>query len=877
MIKKSGIFALLLTFLCLLFPISCKKPTSENPRIFRLIDQFTQDNIQTSPLLNLKTRFEMAAEDLTGKWRPVKKLSGPTQKTWASPTANRILANSESEKPAGMNLKKDGQELNFFADGEEQPIFWRWSQGSKIIPAIELRNYKRKLSCSVITPRKPIEFSRLLPGGSVELEIEVRKGKKTPNNGRLSLFLDKHLIKTVEVNSENFSIIRIKTETKLKNTAVRLTSSQQELHVKTVSIKTEFDLVLMTIRSENAQIPIESNFQVVYPAHKLKAGHDSGYSEKYLLSLLTTDSLPPIHDLGVASEPTSIKKKLVFEDVALNSLLAPPLSEFNFELIVPDDSMLEFGCGILETEGGAKTSGVDFQIMLQQEGVEQKLFSASLNPAVRPEDKNLLRQNLDLSEYAGKRIELTFITSLPVQGESGTSAPAPLAFWFNPAVIRSASAQELNQNEAINIVLISIDTLRPDRLGCYGYIRNTSPGIDQLAADGVMFHNCFAQSNWTLPSHVSMLTSLNSYNHQVYLAHEKMSPSLITVADILRQHDFYCGGITGGGYVSEKFGFSKGFDDYKGERFVFHALDEAEKLRDASLEWLDNNSNRKFFLFLHTYQVHDPYYNHPGITEDFAEGKLTWDTMPISSFLRNQPEKRKYPFTDKEIADINALYDGEIKYTDVFLIQPLLQKLKELDLYDRTMIIFISDHGEEFKDHNSWLHAHSLYNELIKVPLIIKYPQSLHKGKQVDIIVRSIDLVPTILSAAGINTEPFNFDGVDLDPVTKGKEKANRTFIADFSHKGSSELRPTMVATNQDFSKLIVNRKPKQPKMMLFDLQNDPSETKNLEKDNPGIVRTLFQNIVDFYNNFKEIALKSEQVKMDKALEERLKALGYIH
>ena len=223
-----------------------------------------------------------------------------------------------------------------------------------------------------------------------------------------------------------------------------------------------------------------------------------------------------------------------------------------------------------------------------------------------------------------------------------------------------------------------------------------------------------------------------------------------------------------------------------------------------------------------------------------------------------------------------ALYNGEIKYTDEYLIKPLIKELKKLGLYDRTMIIFTSDHGEEFQDHNSWLHGHTLYNELIKVPLIIKFPNTKHSGKKINTIVRSIDIVPTILDSVGIETEPFNFDGKSLQSIAQGKETRNRTFISDFTRQGSSAFRPRMVCINQDFYKLIAFRSASSPKLHLFDLEQDKHEITNLDKTHTNLVRSLFQKILDYYDNFKEVKVKSDKVVMDSALEEKLKALGYI-
>ncbi|NOR14116.1 MAG: sulfatase-like hydrolase/transferase, partial [Candidatus Aminicenantes bacterium] len=171
----------------------------------------------------------------------------------------------------------------------------------------------------------------------------------------------------------------------------------------------------------------------------------------------------------------------------------------------------------------------------------QKIFAGTLRPAEKEEHRHVNYEKIDISVYAGKKVGIHFITRLPDSQSHRSAGPAPLSFWHNPVVFSKTTAAEIQGGNKFNVIFISLDTLRWDRLGCYGYERETSPHIDALAEDCVQFSYCFAQSNWTLPSHVSMLTSLNGRRHQVYLAHEKMSPSLITIADILRVHGFYNG------------------------------------------------------------------------------------------------------------------------------------------------------------------------------------------------------------------------------------------------------------------------------------------------------------------------------------------------
>jgi len=868
---------ILLVLMCLLLlPSACSKKVEQGGRMIRFIDTFDSSNLVKSPLENLRDNFEFGEEDLSSRWQEMVELSDQEVRIWAAAADHKILGYDESKLPQGMSLVHDGRELSFHPYGRAGETTWKWKRGELVLPAIELKNYKRKLKCSVINSQKPVEFEHVFPRGTVEFVVYVKKAQLRTPDSRLELFLDGRRFHSVEVRSAEYERISFKVEVDAKHYAARLATSKGVLHVKKIVINAAHDLILLSQSQNDLLHPNQGRSLLRYPAQKIKASSTSLYSEEYLVSLLKEEVITSIPDLGVTPDLLHIKKKLVFEDVALNSLLAPPESEFRFEIDIPADAVLEFGYGIMENTWEADSGPVDFEIILMDSGNPQPIFAGSLFPAENDEHRRVRFEKIDISGYAGEKVGLQLITRFPDPQEQVSAGPAPLAFWHNPTVFSKKPAAEDRGKDEFNVILISLDTLRWDRLGCYGYERETSPTIDTLAEDCVRFSYCFAQSNWTLPSHVSTLTALHGRRHQVYLDHEKMSSSLITIADILRMQGFYTGGITGGGYVSEKFGFSKGFDEYKGERYVFHAENEAEELGLETVDWLGRNADKRFFLFLHTYQIHDPYYNHPGITDAFVEGEVSWQSMPIASFLRNQDEKRKYEFTQKEQQDIVALYDGEISYTDKFLIAPVLKKLKDLGLYENTLIVLTSDHGEEFLDHGSWLHAHTLYNELIRVPLLIKYPGSKYKGKKIDSVIRSIDIVPTILEAAGIESSPFDMDGVSLQRLVDGKEERNRIFFSDFSHKGSSDLRPTMVCTNRDFLKLILNRKPSPPRNFLFDMLDDVHESRNLENTEPARLREMFQSILEYYDNFKEISLKSDQVLMDKALEERLKALGYI-
>jgi arylsulfatase A-like enzyme len=452
--------------------------------------------------------------------------------------------------------------------------------------------------------------------------------------------------------------------------------------------------------------------------------------------------------------------------------------------------------------------------------------------------------------------------------------------------------QRVPEEEPYNIILISLDTVRPDHLGCYGYQRNTSPAIDELAADGVLFENTYSTTSWTLPGHVSLLTALNCLQHQVYFPLQKMNPDTLTLADLLRTRQFYCAAFTGGGYLSETYGFSKGFDSYQeirlhGDQAI--RLDEAERLAELATDWLDENKGKNFFLFLHTYQPHDPYANFSDAGKEFLDENALWEEAKMGDLLDERGGRYRAQFSEIEKQNIVALYDGDIKYTDEFFVHPIVAKLKELGLYEKSLIILTSDHGEEFFDHEAWLHDHSVYNEGIKIPLIIKFPNKKYMGTRVEDIARITDLMPTILDHSGIKSKNQKFDGASLIPMIQGKEKKQRTFVSDVALREFT-LSPSVISINSGQFKFILNKKISSPyirqvvrnfngaQIELYDLENDPGETKNLASNIAyrDMCFDLLHQIDEMYEKADQTKQERDEVTLDQSLKERLKALGYI-
>jgi arylsulfatase A-like enzyme len=551
--------------------------------------------------------------------------------------------------------------------------------------------------------------------------------------------------------------------------------------------------------------------------------------------------------------------------------MAPPKSQFDFDINIPPKSFLEFGIGASQQENTDVFPPVKFKIAVGRKKIRKILYEKIFQLQPGDQRNQLIVEKIDMSAFANQNIKLTFMTERLSRIDNDSSEEDVLSFWFNPIIYQSSP-------EKIKIILVCLDTLRADHLGSYGYSRDTSPSIDELAKDSVLFKNVYAQSPWTLPSHVSILYSLNSASHQVYYKYQKIDESLPSLTSYLKKNNFLTYAFTGGGFVSGIYGFSKGYDWYdepvKGKHGQLRP-DESGELFKYTSDWIKKNKDKQFFLFLHTFQTHGPYDCPSPWNEAFLDEAAKWKRLALRRYL--QKMGNSHSFSPEEIRNIIDLYDGEIKYADETLIEPLISLLKELEIYDQTLLIITSDHGEEFADHGGWLHGSTLYDELIRVPLIIKFPGSQFKGKRINTICRTIDIMPTLLEFTSIEFKKDQLDGKSLRDLILEKEKDDRNFISDLAHSDLPDPCPALIATNDNKLKLIIDKTSKgTDSIKLYDLSKDPKESTNILQKEIKSGRALLKLINDYYSEKLRIQRKIETVYLDKELEEKLKALGYI-
>ena len=425
----------------------------------------------------------------------------------------------------------------------------------------------------------------------------------------------------------------------------------------------------------------------------------------------------------------------------------------------------------------------------------------------------------------------------------------------------------INRSKRPNIILISIDALRADHLSCYGYHRNTSPNIDRLASQGILFKNAFSQATWTLPSHTSIFLSQYVWRHKVDTNKKKLGNSPPTLAEILRDRNYTTGAFVGGGLLSAEYGVNQGFEIYHDQMASYMEWhDQIASYMDKLLSWLESARNRKFFLFIHTYDVHAPYNPPPPYfdlyTKGYSEGKHLRTSKGILPLLNLDASK----LTPEEINYIMAVYDGGINYVDDQLGK-IFEKLDQLDIDDNTIIILTADHGEAFKEHGKFEHAHKPYIELIHVPLIIKGP-GIPINRIYENSVQHIDILPTILEILNI-PQRKEMQGRSLLPLMH-----NCKIEKDFKTYSWSYLYLSMSLRTKEWT-YIMNQNESDE---LFDRINDPKEQNNIIEKKPLIAQRLKEKLEDF------IALTSEgkprvaeKAHIDEELKEQLKSLGYLH
>ena len=434
-----------------------------------------------------------------------------------------------------------------------------------------------------------------------------------------------------------------------------------------------------------------------------------------------------------------------------------------------------------------------------------------------------------------------------------------------------------------NLVIISIDTLRADRLGAYGYALPTSPTLDRLAAEGVLVEDVYSQSPKTTPSHMTLLTSLYPCVHGVELwwhdepAHV-LSPAVHTLAEVLKNAGYATVAFTGGGQVDRSRGFDQGFDRYS------HGQ-ELEK----TLRWLDAHRRGKFFLFFHTYLVHDPYV-HPlrwvqlfdahyrGAVLDTLEHLLSEEDGRGGPEAYSQDRHRRFwaSVRQDDPADVEfvaRLYDAGIRRMDETVLAPLLGRLDALGLARDTLVVFTSDHGEAFAEHGHFGHD-DLHGETLRVPLVLRFPGRLIAGRRVAGRARLLDVMPTVLDLLGVPAPPV-VQGRSLVPWLMGHSDPAGAddAVSEYDQRWAGRVYESVRRGRLSY---IVEDAHER----LFDLTDDPGEANDLLDSRPTDAAALRAALASWLEECRGLAVRfgpgDAIVRPNAERVRQLRALGYI-
>ncbi len=373
-----------------------------------------------------------------------------------------------------------------------------------------------------------------------------------------------------------------------------------------------------------------------------------------------------------------------------------------------------------------------------------------------------------------------------------------------------------------NVIVISVDTLRADRVGAYGSDRGITGMMDFWARRGVTFTNAYAAAPWTLPSHASAFTGLYSTEHMAIdekISIDKAAPML---AEEMKKAGLKTGAFVAHYYLSAEYGFDRGFDD-----FFIKPNATADEMVTKATNWLHDNKDENFFLFLHLFDPHTPYTPPPDLAKKHypsdAGVKVNGTTADVMSVMLDWPSDH----AQRVLRVLSALYDGEVDFVDNQL-EVLFKAMQEEQLDQNTIIVLFSDHGEEFMEHGMMEHGFTLYEEQLRVPFIWYYPAKLKGGLIIDEPVSLVDMMPTLLDLLGLPPVQKPISGRSLTPLWRGEAHSlGRYVLAETTRQG-----PDRAALIKDRYKYIYSPpfelNGRKLTSHLFHLTDDPSEVHDL-------------------------------------------------
>ena len=495
---------------------------------------------------------------------------------------------------------------------------------------------------------------------------------------------------------------------------------------------------------------------------------------------------------------------------------------------------------------------------------------------------------------------------------------AAIVWWGWPSTTDTETARtgqdgtlvdEVSGGAKVPVVVYLVDTLRADRLGLYGYDRATSWRLDALATESVVFDRAYAPAPWTLPSVTSLMTSTFSCEHQMSetmktWAERKTAvgpgPALRTLAERLGDLGYVSGGFLSNSVVSPASGLHRGYDEYV---LTTKALRDVERMQNMQA-FLDRVDGNPFMLYVHTMEPHNPVVGpdrfvrrmgdpDPNAMEDYIDSTLLYAALrhadwsmgaPLGTTDNTEQQDEMLDYFANRQTSYDILYDAAILRADSNMAG-LVKELKDRGVWNKAIFIFLSDHGEEFGEHGGWFHGQSAYEELMRVPLLIHFPDDEFAGRRIQEVVSLVDIMPTIFDYLGRQDLCQGCRGRSLLPVLRQTAAPVRSEMSipglrlnrvNYYRPWKDNRGDVNVVLRQDQWKSIWNQELES--LELYDLEKDPAELSDVSSEHVDLAQEMRTRAREWFQECSSRAQEREEIgEIDEETKEALRALGYFN
>lgn len=445
--------------------------------------------------------------------------------------------------------------------------------------------------------------------------------------------------------------------------------------------------------------------------------------------------------------------------------------------------------------------------------------------------------------------------------------------------------------------------MRAKDMSCYGYDKTTTPHINDFCNDSIFYKNAVSPAIWTIPSHASLFTGTYPSVHGALNLHRYLDEKLMTLSEVLSLAGYDTLSFSNNGFISIKdFGLSRGFKVSEGQpypkRKIARVMPNFVKWTKGALDCgasVTNNyvksfitkrkkTDKPFFMFLNYMEAHAPYENVPRKYLKLFVNKTERSRIKTLNQDRQKYLTRSIDMTEEDFILLRMLYNAQIAYLD-YKVSELLAFFKQQDIYNNSLILLTSDHGDMIGEHNLMHHSYCIYDELIKIPIILKLPDTINRGRIIDSQASLINVPPTIMSLLGIKNEIF-LNQMQEESLPIGNGDVDYKYVFSECERPKNEFKNTY--PDFDFSvydKQFLTVRSKQYKYIwssdkqheLYNIQNDPNEQSNLISKEAGVAKDLEKELFIWYDSFEKVDMEKEKnMNLDEDIKEKLKALGYF-